>query len=142
MLLKPLNDVTTTLEAAPKYAALPPLKGRNADYPPQFKNRHQELYPSLSPLKTALAPEALFAKMQELARRQERWKIVSAGNLRLEAVATTQLVRFKDDVVIEIRPEGKGSSVHMRSRSHLGRNDFGANHKRIKNFLSDLQRSI
>jgi uncharacterized protein (DUF1499 family) len=32
--------------------------------------------------------------------------------------------------------------VHMRSRSRVGRNDFGVNYRRIRQFFSDLQKSL
>ena len=59
----------------------------------------------------------------------------------LEVVATTRLMHFKDDVAVEVRPEGTGSSVHMRSKSRVGKGDLGANAKRIRMFLSELSKA-
>jgi uncharacterized protein (DUF1499 family) len=59
---------------------------------------------------------------------------------RLQAVATTALLRFKDDVVVEVRPrDDGGSTVAMRSKSRLGKGDLGANARRIRAFLADLR---
>src|ERR1035437_1864583 len=139
---RPINDVTTTFQAAPNFAF---IKGRKGpEYPQSFKVTQLKLYPDLQPLKTSIAAKDLFAKVVQLAKWQPRWHIarVDPQMLRLEAVATTRLLRFKDDVVIEVRPEGSGASVHMRSRSHLGRNDFGANANRIRDFLRELNKLI
>jgi uncharacterized protein (DUF1499 family) len=59
----------------------------------------------------------------------------------VEATATSTFFRFKDDVVIRVRPDpsgGGGSHVHMRSISRVGGSDLGMNAKRIRSFLADL----
>lgn len=140
--IRAINDVTTTLDAAPSFIY---LKGRKPpEYPESFKTTQLKLYPDLQPLQTSIAAKDLFSKVVHLAKAQTRWHISSVDPLafRLELIATTKLLRFKDDVVIEVRPEGSGASVHMRSRSHLGRNDFGANAHRIRYFLSELKKLI
>ncbi|MGL5839140.1 MAG: DUF1499 domain-containing protein, partial [Sphingorhabdus sp.] len=48
--------------------------------------------------------------------------------------------RFKDDVVVRVRPteDAKGSIVDMRSISRVGVSDLGMNAKRVRAFLADL----
>ncbi len=55
---------------------------------------------------------------------------------RIEAVDTTLFIGSKDDVVIRVSADGSGSRVDVRSKSRLGRRDFGANAKRIHPFLA------
>lgn len=128
-LLYPINDITTT-PAAPPRLGWP--------YPEEkFAALQYRLYPSLVPWKSSLSPKDLFARAEELARAQAGWQVVEAEGLYLHAVVTTPLLRFKDDVAIDVRAESPaGSSLHMRSRSRLGRSDFGANYKRIRAFLN------
>jgi uncharacterized protein (DUF1499 family) len=54
----------------------------------------------------------------------------------LEAVATSKLWHFQDDIVIQIRPTPDGASlIEMRSKSRDGTGDFGVNARRIKHFF-------
>lgn len=70
------------------------------------------------------------------------WRVAGRDDagLRVQAVAITRLLRFRDDVVVEVRPAptGGGSIVAMRSKSRFGRADFGANAQRIREFFADL----
>lgn len=132
-----INDVTTTPSAPPRFRA---SDGIN-EYPPENAVL-QERYPDLKPLVLDQNPEAAFAHVKDIASQQPRWEIVFIDDERrkIEVVATTPLMRFQDDVVVEVRPEGsQGSSIHMRSRSRLGKGDLGANADRIKQFLDAMR---
>jgi uncharacterized protein (DUF1499 family) len=52
----------------------------------------------------------------------------------IEAVDTTAIMAFKDDVVIRLRTNADGTLVDMRSVSRVGISDIGANAKRIRAF--------
>ncbi|MFN2348911.1 MAG: DUF1499 domain-containing protein [Thioalkalivibrio sp.] len=97
-------------------------------------------YPDIQPQHLSASPQAAFQACLELAR-ESGWEIVeeqaSAG--RIEAVASTRVLGFKDDVSIQVQPqEGDASLVHMHSRSRLGRGDFGTNARRIRAFQQAL----
>jgi uncharacterized protein (DUF1499 family) len=57
----------------------------------------------------------------------------------IEAVDTTALMGFKDDVVVRLRTNAEGTLVDLRSVSRVGLGDMGANAKRINAFLQRLQ---
>ena len=57
----------------------------------------------------------------------------------IEAVDTTTLMGFKDDIVIRLRTNAQGTLVDLRSVSRVGVSDMGANAKRINAFLQRLQ---
>lgn len=128
-LLHPINDITTTPDAPPVMSFA---------YPAENKAKQEELYPDLKPLISKESPSELFARAKAVAETQSHWQIVHSEGLRLEVVVTSTLWHFKDDVVIEVRPETEGSSLHMRSRSRVGRSDLGANYKRIRAFFKKL----
>jgi uncharacterized protein (DUF1499 family) len=82
-------------------------------------------------------------RAEQLAR-DRGWAIAAvdprAGTL--EATATTLFFRFKDDVVVRVRPDSLragGSVVDVRSISRVGVSDVGVNAKRIRAFLADLE---
>lgn len=134
-LFNPLNDITTTPVAPPAFIK------QTVEYPTHAPERQAKLHPDLTPLLLDAPASLVYEKIHELATTRKGWQILHADseNLHLEAVATTSLMRFKDDLVIEVRPEPTGqSSVHMRSRSRVGKSDLGANAARIKAFLSDV----
>lgn len=140
-----INDVTTTPTAPPRFRQLSAIRAnfsRDMDYPQQFKEIQEKYYSDLEPIKLPVDLERAFQKAKELAKKMKGWHVIHADSQQkvIEAVATTPWVKFKDDVVLEIRPgENEWESVvHMRSKSRLGRGDFGANYKRIRQFLSLL----
>jgi uncharacterized protein (DUF1499 family) len=105
----------------------------------EIARQQEAAYPDIRPHYLVEAPAAAFERALEAARRMG-WEIVAAvpAEGRIEATATTRWLRFKDDVVIRITADGTGSRVDMRSKSRLGRNDFGANAKRIRAYFQEL----
>ena len=60
----------------------------------------------------------------------------------IQAVATTRLLRFKDDVTIRVGRESEVATVNVRSRSRIGKGDLGANARRIRDFQAGLSRRL
>jgi uncharacterized protein (DUF1499 family) len=140
-----INDITTTPDDPPSFrraALLPENRGRDMAYSINNIARQRKAYPDLKPVVRADPPEGAYEAVLAAARRMPRWNIIGidAAARVIEAVATTGLMRYKDDVVIEVRPKGTGSAVHMRSKSRVGAGDFGANAARIRAFTQELSR--
>jgi len=68
------------------------------------------------------------------------WNVVAEdpNGLTIEAVSTSNLFRFQDDVVLRVRPDGSGSKVDMRSKSRDGKGDMGVNTARIRSYIDTL----
>jgi uncharacterized protein (DUF1499 family) len=69
------------------------------------------------------------------------WELVAAvpAEGRIEATDTTFWFRFKDDVVIRIRPAGaSGAVIDARSLSRVGGGDAGTNARRLRAFFAAL----
>ena len=83
----------------------------------------------------ASAQEPAFARALEVARAMG-WEIYhqdrNAGVI--EAVDSTRIMAFKDDVVIRLQAAGEGTRIDLRSVSRVGRSDLGANAERIRAF--------
>lgn len=134
-----INDVTTTPDQPPRFK-----HSKIPDYPKSFAELQRSGYPDLQPLQTKRSQGDAFRIVLQEAKLMSGWEIEKSDESKnwIEAVAVTSLLRFKDDIVIEIREGRDGSEIHMRSRSRVGRSDFGANAKRIREFFSRLQRVL
>jgi uncharacterized protein (DUF1499 family) len=139
-----INDFTTDTADPPAFkhaATLPDNAGRDLAYPTGFAAQQAACCADLAPARLALAPAAAFAVVEGTAAAMPSWSITrrdpQAGEL--EAVATSRLFGFHDDIVIRVRPDPAGGSrVDMRSKSRVGQGDLGANAARIRAFESAL----
>ncbi|CAN0605452.1 unnamed protein product, partial [Ectocarpus sp. 12 AP-2014] len=91
-------------------------------------------------VKTIISPRS-YASSYNLAlvtAREMGWEITredpNAGFI--EAVETTRIMNFRDDVVIRVRTNENGSLVDLRSVSRVGISDLGANAARIERFAT------
>ncbi|MGH9853942.1 MAG: DUF1499 domain-containing protein [Blastocatellia bacterium] len=60
----------------------------------------------------------------------------------IEAIATTRLFRFKDDVTVTITRDGEATVVNVRSKSRVGKGDLGTNARRIRAFQAELAKRL
>lgn len=101
-------------------------------------------YPELQPQHFTVpayrAFDAALATVRELGwevSREDR----QAGEI--EAVVTTLIFRFRDDVTITIKPgNGENCTVYVHSRSRVGKGDFGTNARRILRFQAELAKRL
>jgi len=142
-----IHDISTDTEHPPDFEALLPLRvgARNpAGYPgKKVAALQKQAYPDLEPLKVAVPFPAVFQAALDTAR-ELGWEVVShdPGRGRIEAVATTRWLRFKDDVVVRLERQGEQVRVDVRSKSRVGQSDLGENARRIRRFLNALHKRI
>lgn len=132
----PINDISTDTEDPPVFwfTAMP------SDYPASNAEPQRAAYPDARPLDLSLAPDEAFAAALGLV--QERgWEVLSADPAegQIEAIATSRVFGFEDEVAIRVTETDTGTRIDMRSRSRLGQIDRGANARRIEAFLADLE---
>lgn len=145
----PIHDISTDLQDIPQYVAVLPLRAQApnsvvyGDSPNMTPERNAQLqteaYPDLVPKVYAADASAMFDRALAAVDAMG-WDLVDANAQegRIEATATTFWLRFKDDVVIRIRPQGDGTVVDARSLSRVGGGDVGANAKRLRRFFEIL----
>jgi uncharacterized protein (DUF1499 family) len=134
----PINDLTTTPEAPPRFRADPP---GDVAYPESFTSLQGRAYADLAPLALPDSVPAAFGRALAAAHTMPRWHVVFQSDSLgvLQAEARTRIFGFLDDVIVEVRPEEKGSTIHVRSRSRVGRSDLGENARRIRVYLAQLE---
>lgn len=103
-------------------------------------------YPDLQPREYRASPEAVTRSVKRAIGQLRGWRLIGEGKgpvgVQIQAVRTTRVFRFEDDVTIRIRSEGGRTRVYVRSRSRLGRSDFGQNARNIRELLTALDREV
>ncbi len=71
------------------------------------------------------------------------WKIEKdVENKELEAVATTKVFKFKDDIKVRLEPDGNKTKLYIRSSSRVGKGDMGTNERRVLNLIDELEKKL
>ena len=139
-----INDFTTDLTDPPtfhKALTFPANAARDMDYPASFAEQQRACCADLAPMMLPLSREAAIGRVASTAATMPNWRVTAtdpdAGTV--EAVSTTKLFGFQDDIVLRVRDSGDGKSrVDMRSKSRDGKGDLGANAARIRAFMAAL----
>jgi uncharacterized protein (DUF1499 family) len=115
------------------------------------------IWPTINDVRTSATPEYPDIVVQRFQRPADQVftaALAVAEEMKLEviskspekgliqAVATTQIFRFKDDVTILIRQGPAGALVDIRSHSRIGKGDLGANARRIRDFQARLAKRL
>jgi uncharacterized protein (DUF1499 family) len=141
----PIHDITTDLENPPTFAA---IVARRADAPnrleraPTLAELQRQSYPDLVPVTLPSRPDQTFDRALAIAQTQG-WDIVTADKSsgRIEGTDTTRWFGFVDDIAVRVMPWGTGTRVDVRSVSRTGLSDAGRNARRIRRFLTELQKN-
>ncbi len=149
-----IHDVSTDLADPPQFTTLT-LRADNWDAIPgatdddmrglsprqRWALIHQKAYPDIRSVRIDMPMPQVIEAAERLAA-DRGWDIaaVDASRGHMEATDTVSAFRFKDDVVLRVRPAGagQGSIIDMRSVSRVGQSDLGVNAERVRSFLSDL----
>lgn len=145
----PIHDVSTDLDNMLKFVAVLSLRanvpnttvygGAPNMTPERNAKLQREAYPTLTSQYYEESEEAMFTRALSAVNKMG-WKLVDAApeEGRIEATATTFWFRFKDDIVIRIKPANGQAQVDARSLSRVGGGDAGANAKRLLGFFELL----
>lgn len=153
-----IHDVSTDLADPPTFQTLQ-LRADNLDNVPGADDEdmkgltpqqrwavvHQKAYGDIRSVRINEPVPMVVAKAERLAKARG-WDVAVAlpEEGRLEATETSAFFRFKDDIVLRVRPTdtGEGSIIDMRSVSRVGTSDLGVNAKRVRSFLGDLTGTV
>lgn len=90
------------------------------------------------------APGELYMRLLRLVGDKREWQLgeQDAGTKRLNFVAVTPLMRFRDDIdiaVLDVAGQPGKSTFAAYSRSRVGYSDLGANRKRLEALAAALR---
>ncbi len=97
-------------------------------------------FPELRP-RTYAAPAALMFDVARRAAEALHWELstVEPEERKIEAVVTTRVIKFKDDVTIWVEADGdERSTLFARSASRVGKWDLGANTRHLMNLFETV----
>jgi len=150
--LPEIADISTDILDPPGFDAIRRLRSR-ATNPVQYAGLHaaeqqREAYPEISTLELTVPPKVAYEHALALVTKR-RWLLMDAREPipgrrdgRIEAVARTPVMGFREDVVIRIRGNDEESRVDMRSSSRYGSHDIGSNASRIRSYLDNVEEAI
>lgn len=147
--LPPLHDITTDPIDPPRFDALARLRtgdGENsAVYAGLYSAEQQRVaYPDIEPVSLDVPVQKAYEMAQRIVNKR-KWLVIDERPPlppqrigRIEAVARTPIMGFREDVAIRVMPDGDGSRVDIRSSSRYFEHDLGSNAARITKFADDL----
>ncbi len=147
-----LTDVSTDLVNPPRFTHATADR-RPGDVPPTGPGAdqaalQQQAYPDIVPRHYPVSTARVFDEIKALVAKRG-WQVLDSRppseldpGGSLEAVATTLIFGFRQDVAIRVEPDGDGSRVDMRSAARNGAHDLGADAERIRRLFADLDGAL
>lgn len=147
--LPPIHDITTDPIDPPRFEALAPLRtgdGTNtAVYAGLYSAEQQRhAYPDIEPVELEIPAERAYAIALQLVHKR-KWLVIDERAPtpprrvgRIEAVARTPIMGFREDVAIRVLPDGEDSRIDIRSSSRYFDSDLGSNAARIAKLIDDI----
>lgn len=144
--IPPIHDISTDTDNPPVFDAAVLARGESSnslDTTPETVAQQLAAYPDIAPLASTLSAAQAFDTALAVSEKMG-WDVIAqdkAGGV-IEAVETTAIMAFKDDVAIRITSSGAGSIIDLRSVSRVGVSDLGANAKRIRSFIKQFNAAV
>ncbi len=144
-----INDMTTDPLDPPSFSrSRAALDARQGYVPLEFdRQKAVDLDVEASDLRTITLeqpPEDVMLLVQRAATNLG-WLVIDTasplgrtGTGRVDAIARSFVFRFPDDITIRVRQGAGETRIDLRSASRIGRHDFGANARHIRDFTREL----
>ena len=147
--LPAIYDISTDPIDPPRYEAISRLRGTEGANPAAYAGlysaeRQRIAYPDVEPITLEVpALQAYDAALNVVKKR--KWLILvdrapqpPRREGKIEAIARTPIMGFREDIVIRVLPDGEGSRIDLRSSSRYFDHDLGANASRIARLIEDI----
>jgi len=147
-----IYDITTDPIDPPRYEALARLRPRDAN-PIQYAGlaaaeQQHNAYPDIETVELEVPPQRAYEVTLALVTKR-KWLVIDERPPqlprrigRIEAVARTPIMGFREDVSIRITPDGEDSRVDIRSSSRYFESDLGSNAARVSKLIEDINAAV
>jgi hypothetical protein len=147
--LPSIHDITTDPIDPPRFEALARLRsgdGANpAVYAGLYSAEQQRIaYPDIETVELELPVQRAYEITLQLVTKR-KWLVIDERPPqpprrigRIEAVARTPIMGFREDVSIRVAPDDEDSRVDIRSASRYFESDLGSNAARVRRLIDDL----
>lgn len=147
--LPKIHDITTDPIDPPRFEALARLRSgegtNSAVYAGLYSAEQQRItYPDIEPLELEVPVQRAYEVTLALVNKR-KWLVIDERPPqpprrigRIEAVARTPIMGFREDVSIRFVPDGEGSRVDIRSSSRYFEGDLGSNASRVTKLIEDI----
>ena len=151
--LPPIHDITTDPIDPPRFEALARLRtgeGTNpAAYAGLYSAEQQRLaYPSIETVELEVPVQRAYDVTLALVTRR-KWLVIDERPPqpprrigRIEAVARTPIMGFREDISIRVTPDDEDSRVDIRSASRYFDADLGSNAARVSKLIDDINAAV
>ena len=138
--IRSIRRASRLLRGCARAKPTPPAYGGLATYALQKK-----AYPDIEPVDVSVNAQAAYDVAMAVVTKR-KWRVVDARppqagrrEGRIEAIALSPIMGFRDDVVIRVRPTGNATArIDVRSSSRYGYHDFGANASRVSALIDEI----
>jgi uncharacterized protein (DUF1499 family) len=147
--LPAIHDISTDPIDPPRFEALARLRTGDGANPAVYAGlysaeQQRHFYPDIEPIELEIPVDRAYALSLQIANKR-KWLIIDERPPqpprrvgRIEAVARTPIMGFREDISIRVVPDGDDSRVDIRSASRYFESDLGSNAARISKFIDDL----
>ncbi len=147
--LPAIHDITTDPIDPPRFESLARLRSGDGTNPAVYAGlysaeQQRRAYPDIEPVELELPAERAYQIALQLVNKR-KWLVIDERPPqpprrigRIEAVARTPVMGFREDIAIRVSPDGEDSRVDIRSSSRYFESDLGSNAARVSKFIEDL----
>jgi uncharacterized protein (DUF1499 family) len=147
--LPAIHDITTDPIDPPRFDALARLRTGDGANPAVYAGlysaeQQRHFYPDIEPIELEISVDRAYAIALQLVNKR-KWLVIDERPPqpprrigRIEAVARSPIMGFREDISIRVVPDGDDSRVDIRSASRYFESDLGSNAARVTKFIDDL----
>src|ERR1700755_581444 len=147
--LPAIHDITTDPIDPPRFEALARLRtgegANSAVYAGLYSAEQQRaVYPDIETVELEVPVQRAYEITLQLVTKR-KWLVIDERAPqpprrigRIEAVARTPIMGFREDISIRVSPDDEDSRVDIRSASRYFESDLGSNAARVRKLIEDL----
>jgi uncharacterized protein DUF1499 len=151
--LPPIHDITTDPVDPPRFEALARLRTGEGTNPAVYAGlysaeQQRAAYPDIETVELEVPVQRAYEVTLALVAKR-KWLVIDERPPqlprrigRIEAVARTPIMGFREDVSIRITPDGDDSRVDIRSASRYFDSDLGSNAARVSKLIDDINTAV